>query len=231
MIFKKIILNNFRPYYSDNKFQEIEFSSGEKNVTLIKAENGTGKTTLLEAFKWCFYGKKLNLKNPNIFVNEKAFSEISTNDTISVSVEIIFEENGGLYKLIRSVNRRKSLTNTEKEDTQSIILKDINNDESFKNNVAQDKINEFLPPELNFFFDGERLTQMETKKEKKNEIINVLGIKAFENAITDLRAVERKYEKKIAESNKANQLYDEFISDQRKINEELESQKVNLEKK
>ena len=45
MLIKKIVLTNFRQFYGD---QTIHFSTNEdKNVTLIHAENGVGKTALL----------------------------------------------------------------------------------------------------------------------------------------------------------------------------------------
>ena len=48
MLIKKITLRNFRQYMNT----EISFSTDpEKNVTLIKGDNGTGKTTLAQAFQ------------------------------------------------------------------------------------------------------------------------------------------------------------------------------------
>lgn len=36
--------------------QELHFSTdSKKNITLIHAENGVGKTALLNAIKWCFF--------------------------------------------------------------------------------------------------------------------------------------------------------------------------------
>lgn len=217
MIFKKMILNNFRPYYTDNKFQEIEFSSGEKNVTLIKAENGTGKTTLLEAFKWCFYGEKLNLPSPNIFLNEKAFAELTPGDSTTVGVTIEFEENGYLYKIIRNTSRGKNSTGNEKPEGSTFSLINISEEITYTGKNAEDKIRELLPQDLNFFFDGERLTQMEGKTEKKGEIISVLGIKAFENAKKDLNRVIKKYEEKINLSEGENKEYNDLLIKRKKI--------------
>ena len=51
---KKNCSNDFRCFYDE---QVIDFSfDKDKNVTLIHAENGVGKTTLLNALIWCFYG-------------------------------------------------------------------------------------------------------------------------------------------------------------------------------
>jgi len=55
MILKKIVLNNFRQFRGR---QEIEFAEpGGNNVTVVHAENGFGKTALLNALHWGFWGK------------------------------------------------------------------------------------------------------------------------------------------------------------------------------
>ena len=47
-------LHNFRSFYGT---QTIEFSEyDELNVTLVHAQNGVGKTNLLNAVLWNFYG-------------------------------------------------------------------------------------------------------------------------------------------------------------------------------
>jgi len=54
MILEKLILENFRQFRGR---QEIFFSTiKERNVTLVHAENGFGKTALLNALLWGFYG-------------------------------------------------------------------------------------------------------------------------------------------------------------------------------
>ncbi len=53
MEIKSIKLINFRQF----KNASIDFSTdSQKNVTIIIGENGTGKTTLEQAFFWCLYG-------------------------------------------------------------------------------------------------------------------------------------------------------------------------------
>ena len=50
MIIKKIELSNFLPF-KDNTV--IEFSCGDQGITVIKAENNVGKSSLLKGFLWC----------------------------------------------------------------------------------------------------------------------------------------------------------------------------------
>ena len=55
MILERIVLENFRQFKGR---QEIVFSDlRERNVTVVHAENGFGKTTLLNAILWALYGQ------------------------------------------------------------------------------------------------------------------------------------------------------------------------------
>ena len=55
MLINSIEISNFRQFYGR---QKIQFSTdAKKNITLIHAENGVGKTALLNAILWCFYNK------------------------------------------------------------------------------------------------------------------------------------------------------------------------------
>jgi DNA sulfur modification protein DndD len=61
MILEEIRLTDFRCFFGENV---IDFSTNqEKNVTIIYAENGVGKTTILNALIWCFFEETMNQKN------------------------------------------------------------------------------------------------------------------------------------------------------------------------
>ena len=72
MILQKIELFNFRSFYGK---QVIEFNDDDsKNITLIHAQNGTGKTNLLNAVLWNFYGISTGkFENKNLLLNSMAF--------------------------------------------------------------------------------------------------------------------------------------------------------------
>lgn len=85
-----IKITNFRPYYGT---QTINFSQDPKrNITLIQGNNGSGKTSLLNAFTWCLYGEELHddhsEKDQDLY-NRIAANELK-DDTLKVSVEINF---------------------------------------------------------------------------------------------------------------------------------------------
>ena len=57
MLLKSLKMKDFRQF---NGEQKIEFSADkDQNVTIIMGENGAGKTTFAQAFRWCFYGNTI----------------------------------------------------------------------------------------------------------------------------------------------------------------------------
>jgi len=227
MIIKSIQLKDFRPYYRN---QTINFESNDKTITLIKAENGTGKTTLLAAFKWCFYGKSLKLPKKNVFVNEKAEAVTPDGDTIDVFVEIEFEENGIYYQITRLKRFKK--VNTKLIEIDSLFsLKDISHDTApLRGEKAELKIDYLLPEEFNFFFDGERLSEIENKTVKRKEIENILGIKAYKNAIKDLKKVKEEYNNKIIYSEKSQEDHIKLIEEKNRYLKKTDQMKEKIKK-
>ncbi|MGL5936097.1 MAG: AAA family ATPase [Cetobacterium sp.] len=216
MIFKSIILENFRPYYG--KFK-LEFCSGEKNITLLKAENGSGKTTLLEAIKWGLYGGSLDLTSgdpkkfgASSFINKKYLEEKKGKRCAKVVLNILGESSDQQeeqeYKITRQINFEDDVyvgTDLTLETTDGKIT-------AKSNDGCQAIINRLLPKEINFFVDGERLEKIAPEKENQrksqresNEIIEesigrVLGIKSLENAVSDTAKAYKELEKEYSQS-------------------------------
>src|ERR1035441_8741510 len=92
----KINLHHFRQFYGKHEFTFA--TDPERNVTLLHAENGVGKTTLLNAVLWAFYGvttKKFEQREK--ILNFEALQEGKNLAT----VEILFEHEGSTYILQR----------------------------------------------------------------------------------------------------------------------------------
>ena len=86
MIISKITLSNFRQFRGK---QEIHFAEpGEKNVTVVHAENGFGKTALLNALHWGFWGKTTSdFTEPDKIITD-SLSAVEGNRDLEASVEI-----------------------------------------------------------------------------------------------------------------------------------------------
>ncbi|MGL6101515.1 MAG: AAA family ATPase [Fusobacteriaceae bacterium] len=221
MIFKSIILENFRPYYGKVK---LEFCSGEKNITLLKAENGSGKTTLLEAIKWGLYGGELDLTSGDAkkfgassFVNKKHLEEskgiVSAKVILNISEKNKEDKEEKKYKITREIifeNDKYKKVNLALESNGGRVTNQASEA------LCQDIINKLLPKEINFFVDGERLEKIAPEKENQKKVkkesletieesINrVLGIKSLENAVLDTAKVYKELEKEYSESSSSN---------------------------
>lgn len=240
MIFKSIILENFRPYCGKVK---LEFCNGDKNITLLKAENGSGKTTLLEAIRWGLYGGKLDLTSGDpkefgaaSFINKKYLEENKRKASARVILNIVGkvseDKEEQEYKITREITFENDIYAGVKLTLESKDGK-VTSDKSEVH--CQELINRLLPKEINFFIDGERLNkiapekinQKKLKKENveaiKESVNRVLGIKSLENAILDTSRVCSQFEKIYLESNNSNKSIIELEEKLKKIQHQKQS--------
>ena len=234
MKLKKIEINNFRQFYLK---QTLEFSTvlDEKKVTLIRGQNGSGKTALLNAFWWCLYGETTEkFRKPESLISLRAISESQVGDDISCKVSITFDHNNSEY-IIERKQQGEVFANSNIKDivnkNPKVIIKDKSGETKDHVGNPQEKILQLLPKALApyFFFDGENLQHMTEKSKKLNiaEAIRlVMGITLLQRAANDLRGdVYEKFEK----------LKKQYGTEKsKKISKELEllkNQKIKLEEK
>ncbi|NBR24380.1 MAG: hypothetical protein EBU08_11545, partial [Micrococcales bacterium] len=89
--FKRIRWKNFLS--TGNIFTEIDIT--KNSTTLIHGQNGSGKSTFLDAICFSLYGKPFRKIKKDQLVNS-----INTKDCL---VEIEFDTNGKSYKIIRGI--------------------------------------------------------------------------------------------------------------------------------
>lgn len=232
MIIKKIKLYNFGSYY---EFNEFEFCHGDKNVTLINAENGTGKTTLLNALKWCLYGLEggkntnnqiINKDNQSVkpidLLNKKINIEFAESEK-RFSVELFFKKDGKDYKIVRTNtfkgNKQLSGNNTTNKDSLYLY------EEGIKVSDAQGVIDMLIPRSLNFFFEGEaNLNKLgSNSSDIKSSIYNVLGLRPIQNAITDLKDVAKNLDNEYEKLTSENNTYQKLIDDRDQLKKEVKN--------
>ena len=94
--FKKVILNGFR-----GQTREVVFNDG---LTKIAGSNGTGKTTVYVAVKWCLTGvDERNRTNYNLFDDTLDFTPENSTPAI---VELYIEVDGVEYTLKRQATQK-----------------------------------------------------------------------------------------------------------------------------
>ena len=185
-----IQIRNFRPFYGD---QEIEFSdTALKKVTVIHAENHSGKTNFVDAFRWVFYGK-IQGEHPDQIVNNLALSEVEDNETVVGSVRVKFEHENNNFELHREVIERKIDVNKSELVRENIKLDMIGSDGRSKEKMnPKTMIKRIMPEVLHqyFFLAGENIQELgqETSREKLQSAIKVLmGLEILDRSKQHLR--------------------------------------------
>ncbi len=198
MIINRVRLKNFRQYYGNN---EIFFSvSKKRNVTVVHGENGVGKTALLNAIKWCFYGEfTSNFRNPEALINFEAVDEGAK----ECGVEIEFTEGDSDFLAIRTFNSNDKTKRSPFSGNLRLFKKDgVTYGPALPD--PELVINGMLPKEMSnyFFFQGEGSNAVEAGKKGinlKKSVRNILGFRVAEEALNDLRVQSNKIKRTIAQ--------------------------------
>lgn len=188
MLIQSLRLENFRQFKGATT---IEFSCDpERNVTIILGDNTFGKTTLLQAFNWCLYGKAV-FDEPNFLLNKDIAFDMINGEVQTVSVEINLINEKTEYVISRS--QRYTCVNgqvkPEVVPKAKVSYKESDGQMQAVKAVAVDSvINKILPSDLStyFFFDTERVNSISTRRDVTEAVKGLLGLAAIDNAIKHL---------------------------------------------
>lgn len=191
MFLDYIEITNYRRYYGT---QRITFDfSNDKNLSIILADNGSGKTSLVNALTWCLYGTELHdIKNRseplyNIQYAHELEERVDIN-SMSVKVEINFyyfdeEDERKNFKIYRELKYYKAENNQWTDSFYDELVVDETNKEILENELAQNAIDERIPEDMfqYFFFNGATLSnyfknESETSLKKSVEEISQIDL-------------------------------------------------------
>ena len=198
-----IKLCNFRSFYGTTP--EMLLAGGDvQNTTIIHGNNGSGKTSLLNAFTWVLYEKfSAAFASIEQLVNKRAIAETQKGQAVECWVEIGWEHEGKRYRLRRACRGYKNDGDFDASKTQLSMW--VGGDDGKWNIQYQqldDIINQILPATLHqyFFFDGERIEQI-TRSDKKAEIAEAtkifLGVEVINRSIRHLGDAKKTLENEL----------------------------------
>lgn len=194
MIFNSLRINNYRAYYGECNF---DFPiDGERNISILYADNDVGKSCFFSAILFCLYGPK-DSDDLKDLINVNAQSEKCYHAEVS-----LFVENGSdKIEISRFIDLRGKLEATPSSKDFKCTLELIKNDVplSSEEDEKADFINSLVHQDASqyFFFDGEKINDYSTASgsQYKDAIARVLGIKEVDNAVEDLGRLKKDFEK------------------------------------
>jgi len=198
-----IKLCNFRSFYG--KTPEIILAGTETyNTTIIHGNNGSGKTSLLNAFTWVLYEKfSAAFASVEQLVNKRAIAEAKLGQAVECWVELEWEHEGKRYNVKRVCRVYKKETDVNVTKTE--LRMQVAGDDGrwyFPPQQPEDVIGQILPISLHqyFFFDGERIEEI-VRSDKKAEIAEAtkifLGVEVINRSITHLKEAKKTLENEL----------------------------------
>ena len=231
---------------------ELDFSTDpNKPLTVVRAANESGKTTILHALQWALYGDTALPNKGRGFRLHPIDWDTRQGKRVPITGTVEFEQTR--YRTVagkvRVTRRRYRVVRSAYEDVDNYFQRPSSTVKLFflRNTGAspvdppQSEINDELPPELRevFFTDGDRALSfieadvaLSTKRNRVQQAIrSLLGLGVIDDAITHVRksaaAVDRKA-KKVSTSGDLNVIASRLVeieNDREKLTGGLEDAK------
>lgn len=226
---------NFRQFYGVTP--RIRFADGERNVTVFHGANGSGKTTILNAFTWLLYNRFTDaFADTDFLINKRALKEAQIGDQLECWVELTFEHQGRKYLLKRTRKVMKvSHPHGYENGPDEVILYLIREDGCYKQ-IASDEIPDvigrILPDKLlpYFFFDGERIESLQRSNKSPDVIAAttmLVGEEVINRAIRHLTEARKHFESELKKIGDPETLH--LVEEKQQIENSLETLKAQLE--
>ncbi|MBX7134377.1 MAG: AAA family ATPase [Fimbriimonadaceae bacterium] len=244
MILERLVLENFRQFKGR---QEIVFSDlKERNVTIVHAENGFGKTTVLKSLLWALYGrdglmgsdgKEEDFEKPDEIIHEGAVHRGGDPNGISATVQLTFKHDDSRYILTRRLTLAQQKLSSRQTD---LTLEAMRDGQTFALDRPQQRIQAIVPDGISgfLFFNGERINYlaMERNSAQVTEAIHqMLGLRLLQTTIDDLRHQNVRGKLRAEQRETTNEEKRELIerltqreSDQKELEEQRRQAQTNL---
>ncbi len=202
--FLSMTIQNFGPYKGT---QTIDFTK-KNGVTIFWGDNGRGKTTLLNAFRYALFGTIQRRNGVLRSLREMENIESRSEGNYGFSVILRMENDGVIYELTRQYKPRKDIAEPiYEEDYQKVMF--LKKGGTFlSQDQSEHELNVIMPEQVSrfFLFDGELLQEYEellenetsTGERIKEAIGKILGVPVLTNGVIDIRECQSAYEKQKA---------------------------------
>ena len=195
---------NFMPYKGET---ELKFPQDEqRNVMIIFGDNMRGKTSILNAIRWAFYGEAVGRHSRPIPLQEIVNKDAALVDDWRVEVHVKFDANGHTYDLRRVAERRPLVATPSKPEDFTRLIHLTCDGSAISGDQVEAEIGLIVPKQISrfFLFDGELLQEYETLliedsqqgQQIKEAIEQVLGVPALTNGRVDIQTILKQAQKR-----------------------------------
>ena len=171
-----IEFENYRQY----KNITIEFPQNcENNLHILKAKNGTGKTTFLNAILWCLYSQEFYLTDADkalSILNDSIISESNVGDKriIEFATRVLNVDELNI-DLISSINPFQDAYEIMSKSLDARVFKAIQTYiKAMRVNVTDDEAAEFWPKIQNFYATMGRKPSLDSLDDYERRLAEVL---------------------------------------------------------
>ena len=204
----KLIRAEFENFRLIRKLSLDFASDAEKKLTVIRAENESGKTTILNALQWALYGDDALPGKGRDYRLHPIDWDVSEGSRVPISVQVDFNttalrsssrgliETKRQYRIVRSTYEILDGVNWDRSPS-TVKLFHITSTGSEPIDPPEAVIHEELPPELRevFFTDGDRAlsfiestVSISTKRDRVQKAIrSLLGLGVIEDALKHIK--------------------------------------------
>ena len=208
--FTSLTVENFGPFKGT---QTIDFTN-ENGVTIIWGNNGRGKTTLLNIFRYALFGRYKNRRGTEVDLTTLPNIEGRTEGNYNFKVVLKMINDDMRYELTRQCKVRQGIAVPKNNDDYETLVFLKENGSVLAPDARAHVLKVIMPDEVSrfFLFDGELLQEYEelllegteVGSKIKDSIEKILGVPVLTNSAIDSQAVLEEYRKeknKIAQSN------------------------------
>jgi DNA sulfur modification protein DndD len=195
----KLEMMNFKRFNGHHSLDLLTEPEKDKNLILIGAENGMGKTSIHEAINYAFYEfpdlPKITTKPDYLTavsdrLNRKALDDGETEYWVALELIAFPQGTQRELRIERKWNvdlQTRKIVGSHLDIFENGRLIDWVGDEAY-----QDFLRSILPPTISpyFFFDGEKIQEFaedENFERMKEGILDILHINVYRTLITDLK--------------------------------------------
>ena len=229
---------NFMPY---RERLSIDFPRDDsRNIMIVLGDNMRGKTSLLNALRWGFYGSAIDRHSRSIPLNLIINKDAALVDDWRIDVTLKFEHGGDQFELRRTADRKRLIASPSKDADFQVDVHLQKNGNVVSGDQVDAEINLVAPEQISrfFLFDGELLQEYEELliegseqgRKIKETIEQVLGVPALTKGRDELKTMLREAQKKQTQALAQIESMQGAAKESARLAEELETREADLGK-